>query len=46
MAKTKTTKEKPKYEDEVFDDWLLQMIDELIITHPNFYEDIIKTAEE
>ena len=46
MPKTQTPEREQSYEDMVFDDWLFQIVDELIITHPNFYEEIIKVAEE
>ena len=42
MRKKKTTPEVViiTYEDYILDEWLSEMIDELISSHPNFYEEI------
>lgn len=42
MRKKKTTPEEViiTYEDYILDEWLSEMIDELISSHPNFYEEI------
>ena len=42
MRKKKTTPEEVviTYEDYILDEWLSEMIDELINSHPNFYEEI------
>ena len=47
MNKDKAKKEEIiiTYEDYILDDWLFEMIDELIVNHPNFYEEIT-TREE
>lgn len=44
MEKNEPTNEKHiiTYEDFVLDDWLFEMIDDLLTNHPNFYEEISK----
>lgn len=47
MRKNETTNQKIiiTYEDYILDEWLFQMIDELIISHPTFYEEINRREE-
>ena len=48
MRRKETTKQKEiiiTYEDYILDEWLNKMIDELIVNHPNFIEEINRTDE-
>ena len=47
MKKNKPTSEKHiiTYEDFLLDDWLFEMIDDLLANHPNFYEEINEKEE-
>ena len=47
MEKNKPTSEKHiiTYEDFLLDDWLFEMIDDLLTNHPNFYEEINEKEE-
>lgn len=49
MRRKETTKQKEiiiTYEDYILDEWLNKMIDELIVNHPNFIEEINRTDEQ
>ena len=46
MEKQKTTnKNIITYEDYLLDDWLFEMIDDLLANDPNFYEEITEIKE-